>query len=273
MKEDKKTAKREVRAHIPADQPRTHGGPRPGSGRPRTGSKAMQFKAPKEMAEFIEQQPNRSAFIKECVERVMRTRNPERVTEHSTGCEPCVEMGQSNNPSPVRAIKCGYETMPPLQGSDPIEPVKNDRVNTLSSNISPFQGCGGAGSALLPFVDVAVAAGSPIGTDAAEYGELTNLLSFFPDAKVALKVEGRSMEDADIHSGDLLLVDNEVNVVEEHHIALCELNGAYTVKHVRRESDGTFVLLPRNEAYQPIRVTPADRFFVRGRVVGVMKHL
>lgn len=220
-KEKKQNTRREPRAHIPEEQMRTHGGARPGSGRPRTGSKAIQFKAPKEMAAFIEQQPNRSAFIKECVERVMKERNPERVTE------------------------CGYGIMPPLQGL----------------------------TGAIPFVDVAVAAGSPIGTDAAEYGELTNLLSFFPDAKVALKVEGRSMVDADIHSGDLLLIDNEVNVVEEHHIALCELNGAYTVKHVRRESDGTFVLLPRNEAYQPIVVTPADRFFVRGRVVGVMKHL
>lgn len=215
MKEDKKTTKHEVRAHIPADQPRTHGGPRPGSGRPRTGSKLMQFKAPKEMAEFIEQQPNRSAFIKECVERVMTERQ-----------------------------------------DDPSQTV-------------PFM----PAIVELPFVDVAVAAGSPIGTDAMQYGELTNLASFFRGAKVALRVEGRSMEDADIHSGDVLLVDNEVHDVEEDRIALCELNGAYTVKHVRREPDGTYLLLPRNEAYRPIPVTPADRFFIRGRVVAVMKGL
>lgn len=222
MKEDKKTTKREVRAHIPADQPRTHGGARPGSGRPRTGSKLMQFKAPKEMAEFIEQQPNRSAFIKECVERVMRTHMPPLVP---TGLSAPIPLGE------------------------------------------------GKGEAFIPFVDVAVAAGSPIGTDAVEYGERTNLISFYPAAKVALRVEGRSMEDADIHSGDVLLVDNEVHDVEEDRIALCELNGAYTVKHVHREPDGTYLLLPRNEAYRPIPVTPADRFFIRGRVVAVMKGL
>lgn len=241
MKEDKKTTKREVRAHIPADQPRTHGGPRPGSGRPRTGSKLMQFKAPKEMAEFIEQQPNRSAFIKECVERVMKRPTPQPLPEGGRG-----EVTTANE-----TLSIGAETVPPARGGRWV----------------------GGFEAILPFVDVAVAAGSPIGTDAVEYGERTNLISFYPAAKVALRVEGRSMEDADIHSGDVLLVDNEVHDVEEDRIALCELNGAYTVKHVHREPDGTYLLLPRNEAYRPIPVTPADRFFIRGRVVAVMKGL
>lgn len=247
MKEDKKTTKREVRAHIPADQPRTHGGPRPGSGRPRTGSKLMQFKAPKEMAEFIEQQPNRSAFIKECVERVMK------------------------RPTPHPLPKRGRGEVTTANGRDDSEnKVSSPRPMGISAPIPLGEG---KGEAFIPFVDVAVAAGSPIGTDAVEYGERTNLISFYPAAKVALRVEGRSMEDADIHSGDVLLVDNEVHDVEEDRIALCELNGAYTVKHVHREPDGTYLLLPRNEAYRPIPVTPADRFFIRGRVVAVMKGL
>lgn len=249
MKEDKKTTKREVRAHIPADQPRTHGGPRPGSGRPRTGSKLMQFKAPKEMAEFIEQQPNRSAFIKECVERVMKRPTPQPLPEGGRG-----EVTTAN------------------ERDDSEDKVSSPRPMATGLSAPILLG-EGKGEALIPFVDVAVAAGSPIGTDAMQYGELTNLASFFRGAKVALRVEGRSMEDADIHSGDVLLVDNEVHDVEEDRIALCELNGAYTVKHVRREADGTYLLLPRNEAYRPIPVTPADRFFIRGRVVAVMKGL
>ena len=243
----KKTTRKEPRAHIPEEQMRTHGGARPGAGRPRTGSKAIQFKAPKEMAEFIEQQPNRSAFIKECVERMMRRPTPQPLPEGRRG-----EVTTAN----------GWD--------DSEDKVSSPRPMGISAPIPLGEG---KGEALIPFVDVAVAAGSPIGTDAVEYGERTNLISFFPDAKVALRVEGRSMEDADIHSGDVLLVDNEVSDVEEDRIALCELNGAYTVKHVHREPDGTYLLLPRNEAYRPIPVTPADRFFIRGRVVAEMKGL
>lgn len=193
----------------------THGGARAGAGRPRTGSKAIQFKAPKDMAEYIEQQPNKAAYIKACIERDMR-----------------------------------------------------ERTKAIPNSIDLEHA-----SAILSFVDVSVAAGTPIGTDAAEYGERTDLISFFPAAKTAVVVEGRSMEDADIHSGDVLLIDPEAHAVEEHHIALCELNGSYTVKHVRRESDSTYLLLPRNDSYTPIRVTPDDRFYIRGRVIGVMKHL
>ena len=217
MSENMKTTKKEPRAHIPEEQPRTHGGARPGAGRPRTGSRSILFRATRLIAEHLERQPNKSGYIKACIEKDMAATRQESATGLAQ-LMPCAE-------------------------------------------------------ATLPFVDVAVAAGEPIGTDEAQYGEPVNLLSFFPRAKLVARVEGRSMEDAGIDSGDMLLIDNEAVTVNEHDIALCELNGQYTVKHVQRQKDGSLLLVPRNCEYLPIHVTAADRFFIRGRVVGVMKHL
>lgn len=50
------------------------GGRRPGAGRKPTFSRKMNFKAPKEMAEFIESFENKSEYIKQCVEADMERR-------------------------------------------------------------------------------------------------------------------------------------------------------------------------------------------------------
>ena len=66
--------------------------------------------------------------------------NPERVTEHSAGCEPCVEGTSTPQSSAVGATEFHNGTMPPLQGSENGGDATNDSAHALSSTISPLQG-------------------------------------------------------------------------------------------------------------------------------------
>ena len=54
-----------------AEEKGKRGGARPGAGRPKTDSKLIAFRVPKEMATYIEQHPNKTKFIKTCIERNM----------------------------------------------------------------------------------------------------------------------------------------------------------------------------------------------------------
>ena len=66
--------------------------------------------------------------------------NPERVTEHSAGCEPCVEGTSTPQSSAVGATEFHNGTMPPLQGFENGGDATNDSAHALSSTISPLQG-------------------------------------------------------------------------------------------------------------------------------------
>ena len=73
------------------------------------------------------------------------------------------------------------------------------------------------------------------------------------------------MIDAHIFDGDVLSVDKSNRNPSEHEVAVCELNGEYTVKRlVRREGRGW--LVPANPAYPEIEVKPEDEFNVWGTV-------
>lgn len=87
-----------------------------------------------------------------------------------------------------------------------------------------------------------------------------------------LKVQGDSMRDARIFNGDLVLV----TVQPEAHpgeIVVAMVEDEVTVK--RFQMDGTTVVLkPENEAFAPIRITPAEqRFRILGKVIGVFRKL
>ena len=80
-----------------------------------------------------------------------------------------------------------------------------------------------------------------------------------------LRAKGDSMIDAHIFDGDVLIVDKSNRNPSEHEVAVCELNGEYTVKRlVRREGRGW--LVPANPAYPEIEVKPEDEFNVWGTV-------
>ena len=85
------------------------------------------------------------------------------------------------------------------------------------------------------------------------------------------RVKGNSMINAGIGNGDLLIVDKSLEATDGR-IAVCFIDGEFTVKRLKVEKDCCW-LLPENEAYQPIRVTAENDFIVWGIVVYVIKAL
>ena len=124
----------------------------------------------------------------------------------------------------------------------------------------------------LPFADEGVRAGFP--SPAQSYMEnaidLNRDLVHHPESTFYARVVGDSMIDADLHEGDILVVDRSVEA-QDGDIAVCVVDGEFTVKRLSMKADG-IVLVPANTDYQPIRVGEADRFEVWGVVTYVIKR-
>lgn len=83
------------------------------------------------------------------------------------------------------------------------------------------------------------------------------------------RVKGTSMKDAGIDDNDLLIIDKSLEY-KNNALAVCCLNGEFTLKRLKVENDALF-LVPANEDYQPIRVNEDDYFTVWGIVTYIIK--
>lgn len=101
--------------------------------------------------------------------------------------------------------------------------------------------------------------------------DLNEELIQHPSATFYARVRGDSMIEDGIGDGDLLVVDRSLEV-QDGKIAICCLNGEFTVKRFKKAHDHCW-LLPANKAYKPIRVSREDDFMVWGIVVHVIKSL
>lgn len=86
-----------------------------------------------------------------------------------------------------------------------------------------------------------------------------------------IRVNGNSMIDANISTGDYLLVDKNYTDLK-NAIVVVELNGAWTVKNFTINKKGNIELVPSNENYNTIEVTKEDNLRVIGKVVKVIKN-
>lgn len=77
------------------------------------------------------------------------------------------------------------------------------------------------------------------------------------------------MIDAGVHDGDLIIVDKSLRNPSEKEIAVCELNGEYTLKRVRQR-EGRLWLVPANPEFQEIEVCEGDDFSVWGVVTYII---
>ncbi len=120
----------------------------------------------------------------------------------------------------------------------------------------------------LPFFDISVVAGFPVPLDTDERAQSIGLLRLLcpnEESSYLIRVKGSSMIDANIHDGDLVIVDKSNRDPSEHEVAVCEFNGEYTLKRfVRRGSEGW--LVPANPDFPEIKVTPDDDFSIWGVV-------
>lgn len=122
----------------------------------------------------------------------------------------------------------------------------------------------------LPFFLTGIAAGFPSPAD--DYLEkqldLNDLVIKHPHATFFVRVEGDSMRDAGIFSGDILAVDRAVEATSGK-IIVAILDGEFTVKRLHIGPRGV-TLLPENASFPSIKVMPESDFQVWGVVTYVI---
>ena len=125
----------------------------------------------------------------------------------------------------------------------------------------------------IPFITEGVSAGFP--SPAADFMEtnidLNKELSENPLATFYIKVKGNSMIDAGINDKDVLVVDRSLEP-RNNAIAICFIDGEFTVKRIQLEQDCLY-LMPENINYQPIKVTEENQLIIWGIVTYVIKSL
>lgn len=83
------------------------------------------------------------------------------------------------------------------------------------------------------------------------------------------RVEGDSMLDEGIEDDDILIIDRSLEPVN-NDLAVCCIDGEFTLKRIRIESDHVW-LIPSNSAYSPILVTEENEFAIWGIVTYTIK--
>jgi len=125
----------------------------------------------------------------------------------------------------------------------------------------------------IPYIDHGVSAGFP--SPALDFMEtsidLNTALSENPLATFYIKVEGKSMINAGIDDQDVMVVDRSLEP-KDNKIAVCFIDGEFTVKRLKIKKDGLW-LLPENSNYEPIKVAAEDQFLIWGIVTYVIKKL
>ena len=119
-----------------------------------------------------------------------------------------------------------------------------------------------------------VAAGDPILAEENIEDRIDLPASFFqPHADYLLRVRGDSMMNAGILDGDLLAV-HKTEVATHGQIVVARIEQEVTVKRFQRTKHRNQVmLLPENDAYQPIEVDLATQnFAIEGLSVGVIRQ-
>ena len=125
----------------------------------------------------------------------------------------------------------------------------------------------------LPYADMGVKAGfpSPAQDYLTDYSDLNKEIIKNPDTTFYARVEGKSMIDAGIFDGDLIVVDKSLEV-QNGNLVVAFINGEFTLKQYKTDPKGNCAwLVPANKEFPPIKVTPYDNFMVWGVVTYCIK--
>lgn len=123
----------------------------------------------------------------------------------------------------------------------------------------------------LPYATGGVSAGFPSPADDFLENNLDFNKEFIknPSSTFYAKVKGNSMKDAGISNGDILVIDKSLEP-KTGDIAVCFLDGEFTVKNILIEKDVVW-LVAQNEEYRPIKVTAENELIIWGIVITVIK--
>jgi len=147
--------------------------------------------------------------------------------------------------------------------------MKHNKIH--SSNIIDFFSVSTTTNIELPLMDQGISAGFPSPADdfLDVSIDLNKELIKNPPATFFGRVNGDSMKDLGIDDGDLLIIDKSIEPVNGK-IAVCFIDGEFTLKTISIEKELCW-LVPANEKYKPIKVTPDNEFIVWGIVKHVIK--
>ena len=156
--------------------------------------------------------------------------------------------------------------------------IKNCITHALADDAAALQDMGTVYRATevremkLPYFDIGLVAGFPIPLDNDERSqdiELLRMLCPNPESSYLIRIEGSSMIDAGIFSGDVVIVDKSNRNPGENEVAVCEFNGEYTLKRFMMR-DGQGWLVPANPEFPKIMIRPEDNFSIWGTVTYII---
>jgi DNA polymerase V len=91
------------------------------------------------------------------------------------------------------------------------------------------------------------------------------------EATFYARVDGDSMIGAGLEDGDLLVIDRSLNP-ENGKIAICLVDGEFTVKRIKKEKNKLY-LMPENKKYKPIELREENELIIWGVVEYVIKKV
>lgn len=125
----------------------------------------------------------------------------------------------------------------------------------------------------LPFISGGIKAGFP--SPAADFDEtkisLDHVLVKNRETTFYAKASGTSMIGAGIDDGDILVIDRSLEP-QNNKIAVCLIDGEFTVKRIKIEKECVY-LMPENKEFQPIKVTNENELIIWGIVTYVIKSI
>lgn len=149
--------------------------------------------------------------------------------------------------------------------------TKNEE-NTILNNLGDLIPADKVKPLTLPFFNIKIVAGFPIplsNEELAQDIEILRMLCPHPESCYLIRVQGESMKDADIHTNDILIVDKSNRNPSRNEVAVCEINGEYTLKRFVKEGNKGW-LIPANPDFPKIEIKPEDNFSIWGTVTYVI---
>ena len=91
------------------------------------------------------------------------------------------------------------------------------------------------------------------------------------EATFYARVSGDSMVGAGLEDGDLMVIDRSLNP-ENGKIAVCLVDGEFTVKRIKKEKNKLY-LMAENKKYKPIELKEENALIIWGIVEYVIKKI
>lgn len=144
--------------------------------------------------------------------------------------------------------------------------------NRITHNRLEIVGADISSSLSLPYADNGIQAGfpSPAQDYINESIDLNREIVRHPAATFYGRVEGDSMTGEGIDTGDILVIDRSLEPVDGDLVVCC-LDSEFTLKRIKLEKNRVW-LIPSNETFDPILVTPGCDFEIWGVVTYTIKN-